>query len=95
MMMEKAGRNDPCPCDSGKKYKKCCLPMHEADERQRAAEQQAKRDQRAAAHSASLFHPQIQWPRSRDRDHRHRVGWAESGDTGSQQQHSAAKASDG
>ncbi len=20
----KAGRNDPCPCDSGKKYKKCC-----------------------------------------------------------------------
>lgn len=22
----KAGRNDPCPCGSGKKYKKCCLP---------------------------------------------------------------------
>ena len=22
--MEKAGRNDPCPCGSGKKYKKCC-----------------------------------------------------------------------
>ena len=22
---EKIGRNDPCPCDSGKKYKKCCL----------------------------------------------------------------------
>lgn len=21
----KLGRNDPCPCDSGKKYKKCCL----------------------------------------------------------------------
>ena len=21
----KAGRNDPCPCGSGKKYKKCCL----------------------------------------------------------------------
>jgi preprotein translocase subunit SecA len=20
---EKVGRNDPCPCDSGKKYKKC------------------------------------------------------------------------
>src|SRR5262249_9007771 len=20
-----AGRNDPCPCGSGKKYKKCCL----------------------------------------------------------------------
>jgi len=22
---EKAGRNDPCPCGSGKKYKKCCI----------------------------------------------------------------------
>ena len=22
---EKAGRNDPCPCGSGKKYKHCCL----------------------------------------------------------------------
>jgi uncharacterized protein YecA (UPF0149 family) len=20
----KIGRNDPCPCGSGKKYKKCC-----------------------------------------------------------------------
>jgi predicted O-linked N-acetylglucosamine transferase (SPINDLY family) len=23
--MEKAGRNDPCPCGSGKKYKQCCM----------------------------------------------------------------------
>ncbi len=22
--MQKAGRNDPCPCGSGKKFKKCC-----------------------------------------------------------------------
>lgn len=21
----KVGRNDPCPCESGKKFKKCCL----------------------------------------------------------------------
>jgi hypothetical protein len=26
----KAGRNQPCPCGSGKKYKKCCLPGDEA-----------------------------------------------------------------
>ena len=25
---EKVGRNDPCPCGSGKKYKKCCLNMN-------------------------------------------------------------------
>lgn len=24
---KKTGRNDPCPCGSGKKYKKCCLRM--------------------------------------------------------------------
>lgn len=24
-MGKKIGRNDPCPCGSGKKYKKCCL----------------------------------------------------------------------
>ncbi|HEC62475.1 MAG TPA: hypothetical protein ENI27_09540, partial [bacterium] len=23
--MVKIGRNDPCPCGSGKKYKMCCL----------------------------------------------------------------------
>ena len=22
--VEKIGRNDPCPCGSGKKFKKCC-----------------------------------------------------------------------
>jgi len=26
----KIGRNDPCPCDSGKKYKKCCLNQKSA-----------------------------------------------------------------
>lgn len=29
LTLVKAGRNDPCPCGSGKKYKKCCLPQHE------------------------------------------------------------------
>lgn len=24
LRVEKVGRNDPCPCGSGKKYKKCC-----------------------------------------------------------------------
>jgi hypothetical protein len=23
--MAKTGRNDPCPCGSGKKFKRCCL----------------------------------------------------------------------
>lgn len=27
--LARTGRNDSCPCGSGKKYKKCCLPLHE------------------------------------------------------------------
>ena len=30
--MSKIGRNDPCPCGSGKKYKYCCLVKHEDPE---------------------------------------------------------------
>jgi len=26
----KPGRNDPCPCGSGKKYKKCCMRQSSA-----------------------------------------------------------------
>lgn len=33
---KKAGRNDPCPCGSGKKYKKCCLAKDEAAGRKTA-----------------------------------------------------------
>jgi hypothetical protein len=29
-MSKKTGRNTPCPCGSGKKYKKCCLSIHKA-----------------------------------------------------------------
>lgn len=28
--MKKLGRNDPCPCGSGKKYKRCCLKAEES-----------------------------------------------------------------
>lgn len=32
-----AGRNQPCPCGSGRKYKLCCLPAVEQAERDAAA----------------------------------------------------------
>jgi tetratricopeptide (TPR) repeat protein len=35
--MAKPSRNAPCPCGSGKKYKKCCLANDEAAERERRA----------------------------------------------------------
>lgn len=34
------GRNDPCPCGSGKKYKKCCLSKDEEARRQAARQEQ-------------------------------------------------------
>jgi len=39
----KPGRNDPCPCGSGKKYKKCCEARDAAEREQELAAEQAKR----------------------------------------------------
>jgi len=46
--MSKIGRNEPCPCGSGKKYKRCCLHQDEAAAAERAAAAAAQ----AAAQSA-------------------------------------------
>jgi tetratricopeptide (TPR) repeat protein len=47
--MAKPGRNDPCPCGSGNKYKKCCLPKQQVAALEEHAKSQAGRDERAAA----------------------------------------------
>jgi len=52
--MAKAGRNDPCPCGSGKKYKKCCQPKDDAAEHEELFKEQAKREERNAARRAEL-----------------------------------------
>lgn len=45
--MAKTGRNDSCPCGSGNKYKRCCLPKHEAEAR--LASPSPPRNQQTAA----------------------------------------------
>src|ERR1035441_7350444 len=45
----KIGRNDPCPCGSGRKYKRCCLPKQPPSQdrlwaRQREASDQLMRE---------------------------------------------------
>jgi tetratricopeptide (TPR) repeat protein len=45
--MAKPGRNDPCHCGSGKKYKKCCQLKEQAAEREVIARDQAAREERA------------------------------------------------
>src|SRR5829696_3276304 len=38
----KTGRNDPCPCGSGQKYKKCCLAATEPGEAAERQEEQQR-----------------------------------------------------
>ena len=52
--MAKPGRNDPCPCGSGNKYKKCCLAKEEAVARQQLAKAEARRIESAVAHRLHL-----------------------------------------
>jgi methionyl aminopeptidase len=41
--LKKIGRNDPCPCGSGKKYKKCCLGKENVQNSRMAAETYARK----------------------------------------------------
>lgn len=51
--MATIGRNDPCSCGSGQKYKRCCLPRDEAA----AAERARARDREVAATAAAMLAP--------------------------------------
>lgn len=55
--MAKIGRNAPCPCGSGKKYKKCCLGKDEQQRLARLEQQERNRNQakRLAEEDAELF----------------------------------------
>lgn len=50
--MAKTGRNDPCPCGSGRKYKVCCLKNDEEAERERFKRAAAESATQAAAVAA-------------------------------------------
>jgi tetratricopeptide (TPR) repeat protein len=61
--MPKIGRNDPCPCGSGKKYKHCCRAKDEAAEhaafaaaRAAAAAEHQQRQARIKERQAQLDH---------------------------------------
>src|SRR6266568_2870794 len=59
--MPKTGRNEPCLCGSGKKYKHCCLPKDEeaeriafAERKKTAAEEQRERERARTAERARI-----------------------------------------
>lgn len=51
------GRNDPCHCGSGKKYKQCCLPKDEAAEREARAKAAAAAETAAPADAPAKAAP--------------------------------------
>jgi len=55
--MKKIGRNDPCPCGSGKKYKHCCLGKTALPDEKGPA-QQAMREIREALNSREFDSPE-------------------------------------
>src|SRR2546428_9656665 len=59
---DRPGRNDPCPCGSGRKYKQCCLEKDEAKERAAYAK---------AAEEAPEPAPEAPPPRARTRSEEH------------------------
>jgi tetratricopeptide (TPR) repeat protein len=53
--MTKTGRNDPCPCGSGKKYKQCCLKKDEAAEHEALPAAAAARPPRPIVPKAMVY----------------------------------------
>ena len=57
------GRNEPCPCGSGKKYKKCCAKRDAVEARlepQRDVTEVLSKD-------ASIYKNWLEWRRCRER----------------------------
>ncbi len=49
----KVGRNDPCPCGSGEKYKNCCIQKGEAFLRKMAKKQEKSQRKAAKIHGSA------------------------------------------
>src|SRR3954465_14025867 len=58
--MPKPGRNDPCPCGSGKKYKHCCLEKDQAAELAPAVAQRVALQAQKANQAAQQQHDQAE-----------------------------------
>lgn len=52
---KRVGRNDPCPCGSGKKYKKCCLNLHQAPKPRYNPTPEEQRRGRLALHKLQMM----------------------------------------
>jgi len=71
----KVGRNDPCPCGSGKKYKKCCLAKDEAAAQQDYVQRAATQREVAQAFDLPSFPEPTPPPQPNPLDQAHRELW--------------------
>lgn len=72
--MSTLGRNDPCPCGSGKKYKQCCLGKDEEKGRKarvKAADEAPAAEATAAApaHTAPKHKTHQPWKKTQANTH--------------------------
>lgn len=61
------GRNEICPCGSGKKYKRCCLAKQYAEELAQRAETKRRLEEERKRAAAIREHPEIMTPEERAR----------------------------
>ena len=66
MRVAKIGRNDPCPCGGGKKYKKCCEGRDHAEAAERARSTQQQLDLAALAAVPMRSSTQPPWDAAED-----------------------------
>ena len=64
----KVGRNDPCPCGSGKKYKHCCYAKDSAKQAEEAAAAAKAADEARSAESDEEGKPAPDDPHSHRKD---------------------------
>ncbi|HEV8255156.1 MAG TPA: SEC-C metal-binding domain-containing protein, partial [Vicinamibacteria bacterium] len=71
--MPDLGRNDPCHCGSGRKYKQCCLAKDEAKEREARA--------KTAAEAPATSEPEAAKPQRRTPRHTTEQPWKKAQNT--------------
>ncbi len=67
----KTGRNDPCPCGSGKKYKKCHLEADEAAQSAALAKTNAAAAEEAKKHAEEHDHDHSAHDHPHEHGHKH------------------------
>jgi hypothetical protein len=75
MSTELPGRNDPCHCGSGKKYKHCCLSKDEGTAREKHTAETTEAEAETPAASAEAEHAHV----ARPSRHATRQPWKRAG----------------